>query len=124
MFQFNDQIKFSEIKEIDLTAVGEILIDMISTEYSDTLNCSQFNRYFGGSPGNIVMNIKKLGGNPAIVTKVGKDDFGEFLVDTLKENGVNTEGVQFDEHSNTSMVVVNKSKTTPKFIAYRDPTKR
>ncbi|KPU27258.1 fructokinase [Caloranaerobacter sp. TR13] len=124
MLQLNEKVNLREDKTIDVTAVGEILIDMISTEYSDDLNCKSFEKFFGGSPGNLAINVKNLGAKSSLISKVGNDDFGRFLVDKLNENGVDTSGIEFDDDSNTSMVIVNKSKTTPKFIAYRDAEKK
>ncbi|EOD01535.1 carbohydrate kinase family protein [Caldisalinibacter kiritimatiensis] len=121
MLELNNRITLSNA-QIDVLTVGEILIDMISDEYDD-FNNGGFHRYFGGSPGNIAINVSKLGYKSSIITNVGNDSFGKFLLKKLKENGVNTDGVTLDDSKNTSMVVVSKSKKSPSFIAYRDADK-
>lgn len=110
--------------DIDVLTVGELLIDMISNDYTDEeFSNAGFRKYFGGSPGNIVINMSKLGFKSAIVSNVGNDGFGRFITNVLQENGVDTTGVTMDDSRNTSMVVVSKSKKSPSFIAYRDADK-
>ena len=117
MFNFNNVVKF-ENKIFDVFAIGELLVDMISYDYDADNSCNKYSRYFGGSPANITMNIKRLGGNPIISASVGNDRLGEFLINNLKKNNINTEFINKVNNS-TSMVLVTKSKETPLPIFYR-----
>lgn len=117
MINFNDSLNFED-KAIDIFTIGELLIDMISTDYDDNFNCNNYSKHFGGSPANITMNINRLGGNSTIAACVGKDGLGDFLVNHLKNNNVDTNYINRVNYS-TSMVLVTKSKTTPIPIFYR-----
>ena len=117
MFNLNNIVKF-ENKRFDVFAIGELLVDMISDDYDADNSCNKYSRYFGGSPANITMNIKRLGGNPIISASVGNDRLGEFLINNLKKNNINTEFINKVNNS-TSMVLVTKSKETPLPIFYR-----
>lgn len=116
MFKFNEGIKFQN-KNIDVFAIGELLVDMISDDYD--INCNSYSKFFGGSPANIVMNIKKLGGNPLISASVGNDTLGDFLINHLEKNNINTNYINKVDYS-TSLVLVTKSKETPIPIFYRN----
>jgi len=102
----------------DVLTVGEILIDLISTEYDDNFNCDTYQKFFGGSPGNIALNVKKLGKKSAVASAVGKDGLGEYLIKSLVKDGVDTSNIQIVDYS-TSLVMVTKSKSTPTPIFYR-----
>lgn len=117
MFSFDNKLNFSN-KEIDVFTIGELLIDMISNDYDDNFDCNQYTKHFGGSPANIAMNIKKLGGNAAISSSVGNDGLGDFLINHLKNNNIDTSYINKVNNS-TSMVLVSKSKSTPVPIFYR-----
>ena len=117
MFSFDNTLKFNN-KEIDVFTIGELLVDMISNDYDDSFDCSQYTKYFGGSPANIAMNIKRLGGNSALSSAVGNDGLGDFLINHLKNNNIDTRYISKVDNS-TSMVLVSKSKTTPVPIFYR-----
>ncbi|WAH37054.1 carbohydrate kinase family protein [Alicyclobacillus dauci] len=117
MIAFDKKISF-ESKRNDIVTVGELLIDMISADYSDNFDCNTYHKSFGGSPSNIAMNVTKLGLNSLVFSAVGNDGFGTFLVNQLNDAGIDTSCVQRVNRS-TSMVVVTKSKSTPIPIFYR-----
>mgnify|MGYP001165975165 CR=1 FL=1 len=117
MLSFNDFIPLQN-KSIDLLAVGELLVDMISETYDDVVDSDTYHKFLGGSAANIAMNAKKLGLRSQVVSAVGNDGFGTFLIRKLQEAGVPTHGVQRTPHP-TSLVVVTKSKATPVPIFYR-----
>ncbi|GIO16292.1 fructokinase [Cohnella xylanilytica] len=114
---FREKLHFEE-RPNDLFAVGELLVDMISDEYDDTFLSSGYTKYPGGSPSNIAINAQKLGIRSQIAACVGNDGFGEFLLERLRQEDVNTHFIQRAEES-TSLVVVTKSRATPIPIFYR-----
>ncbi|WP_426349921.1 carbohydrate kinase family protein [Alloiococcus sp. CFN-8] len=117
MILFDKEICFQERKN-DVLAVGELLIDMIATEYGDDFQCSTYKKFFGGSPANIAMNVKKLGVNSLIASAVGDDGLGRYLTKHIQEAGLDTSLIDKVDFS-TSMVMVTKSKNSPTPIFYR-----
>lgn len=117
MLRFDSRATFID-KPNDVLAIGELLIDMISEDYDDALNCDRYYRYFGGSAANLALNVKKLGLKSRVVSAVGKDSFGTFLLQQLEKEGIPTNDIQMSEQS-TSMVVITKSRQTPTPIFYR-----
>lgn len=118
LFELNKEIPL-EKKSNDILCVGEILVDLIASNYSETVKEQAFYPYFGGSPANIAINTKRLGLNSKIVANVGQDRFGDFLIENLKEANVSTQYIMRSENS-TSMVVLNRSLDTPIPTFYRD----
>lgn len=105
-------------KRNDILAVGELLIDMISDTYDDAVNSGTYFRFFGGSAANLAMNAKKLGLRSQVASAVGKDGFGAYLLQQLEQEGIPTDCIQLTDDA-TSMVVVTKSRSTPRPIFYR-----
>ena len=118
MISFNNKIEFCD-REIDVLAVGELLVDMISKEYSNNFESNDYKRFFGGSPANIAMNTTKLGIKSQVVSAVGNDGLGQFLIQHLKNNNMNTSMVKKVNYP-TSLVMITKSKETPVPIFYRN----
>jgi fructokinase len=107
--------------QIDLLALGEILIDFISAERTDSLReASTFRRYLGGSPANLALNVSRLGGDAAIVGKIGCGPFGHYLKHGLEQGGVCTDYVVMDPQVHTSIVFVSQTSGTPDFQPRRD----
>jgi sugar/nucleoside kinase (ribokinase family) len=64
-----------ETEPLDVLTIGEMVVDFISVEKTDTLsNASTFRRYLGGSPANIAVYVSKLRGTSALVAKPPIED--------------------------------------------------
>jgi len=74
-----------------LYTIGELLIDFTPTKHdSFPAEFEHFAKNAGGAPANVAAACAKLGQETALLTQVGQDAFGDFLVDTLKQAGVDT----------------------------------
>ena len=110
----------SEERPLDVVSVGELVVDFISVEQTDTLgNASTFRRYLGGSPANIAVYVSKLGGTAAIVSKTGIGAFGKFLKSQLGRHGVVTDYLVMDHKTNTTIIFVSSTSGTPDFEEFR-----
>ena len=88
--------------------VGEALIDMICTDRGSSLSKGQnFIKKAGGAPANVAAAIAALGGQVDMAAKVGKDPFGQPLIDLLEEMGVNTKWIFQDPHHFTTFAFVS-----------------
>lgn len=75
-----------------ILCAGEILFDFISKSPNKGLGESElFEKRPGGSPFNVAVGLAKLGADVSFLTKIAQDQFGKFLFEYLKENGVNTD---------------------------------
>jgi fructokinase len=61
----------------------------------------------GGAPMNVAYHLKKLGTNPALITKTGDDKYGEDLRRILKNSGVTTKFFYMDQQQPTGLVYAN-----------------
>ncbi len=101
-------------------AIGELLADIISTDYCESLShATMFQLVQGGSPANVAANVKYLGGAAKLVSCVGNDGVGKSLIKALKKTALSTNDIQIHKSEPTSLILISKSKNTPDFIAYR-----
>jgi fructokinase len=107
-------------KPLDVLTIGEMVVDFISDEKTDTLgNASTFRRYLGGSPANIAVYVSKLGGESAVIAKTGIGAFGTFLKGELQRHGVTTEYLSMDHRTHTTVIFVSSTSATPDFEEFR-----
>lgn len=123
MFAFDQPVPFPE-KSVDLLAFGEILVDMIAEEsdqsdQSDQSDPMAYQAYFGGSPSNLSMNCSRFGLSVSLVSALGNDRLGHFLLEQIKLRGLDNAGIQRLERP-TSMVLLNRSSGTPIPAFYRN----
>src|SRR5215210_4761500 len=110
----------AEDRQLDVLTIGEMVVDFISAEKTDTLsNATTFRRYLGGSPANIAVYVSKLGGRSAVIAKTGIGAFGKFLKSELQRHGVVTDYLQMDHRTNTTVIFVSSTSTTPDFEEFR-----
>jgi sugar/nucleoside kinase (ribokinase family) len=99
------------------------LIDFIATEPVSYLEVAAFQKCFGGAPMNTLVGAARLGLSTGAVTAVGEDPFGQFLIEELKKNRVDTSHVSVKKGARTTMAfVANEPRTGERtFIFYRSP---
>ncbi len=64
----------------------------------------------GGAPMNVAYHLKKLGTTPALITKIGLDDYGKRLVNLLSDRELATEYFQVDYDQPTGLVYATPNK--------------
>ncbi|MBO8160378.1 MAG: carbohydrate kinase [Thermosipho sp. (in: Bacteria)] len=97
--------------------LGEILIDLITD--NNLYTSTNFSKKLGGSPLNIAINLSQLGVESRIISRIGSDPFGFFILESLKKYNIDTSLIQTDNEHNTTLVFVSKSKHTPDFFVVR-----
>ena len=74
---------------MDIIPVGRVAIDFNPTDYNKPLSQSEhFNKYLGGSPANIAVGMARLGGKVGFLGKVSDDQFGDFVTDFFRKEGI------------------------------------
>ena len=107
-----------------LVAIGEALIDFIpdrkGCEFGEV---SSFAPAPGGAPANVCAAFSKLGGNSRMITQLGNDPFGDMIIKTLEDSGVDTSAVSRTEEANTALAFVSLSRSGKStYSFYRNPS--
>jgi 5-dehydro-2-deoxygluconokinase len=75
----------------DTLHMGRSSIDLYSNDIGAPFaEITSFAAYVGGSPTNISVGVRRLGLRSALVTGLGEDPVGDFVLRFLEENGVET----------------------------------
>jgi fructokinase len=107
-----------------LYAIGEVLIDFIPQQTGLALkDVLTFEKMPGGAPANVAAAISKYGQQSSMITKLGEDAFGDFLVEQLELAGVHTDKVLRTKQANTGLAFVSlKANGERDFSFYRKPS--
>ena len=106
----------------DVITIGRSSIDLYSQDIGSPFNdIKGFDAFVGGSPLNIAVGCARLGVNASLLTGVGNDKVGEFIVNFLNKEGVNTHCIPVKNQSRSSAVVLG-IEPPDKFplVFYRD----
>ena len=109
---------------LDLITVGRISVDLFAEQINTSFSEPQtFHKSIGGSPTNVAVAAARLGHTSAIITKVGVDPLGQYVVKKLQEFGVNTDFVKVAESGLTPVVLASQDPPEdPKIVFHRQPS--
>ena len=107
----------------DLVCIGRTSVDLYAEQDGSKLEDVQsFRKYVGGSATNIAVGTARLGVKSAMLTRVGEEQMGRFVRETLAENGVDVSQVRSDPEKLTPYVLlaVRAIEDFPRLFAYGD----
>jgi 5-dehydro-2-deoxygluconokinase len=102
--------------------MGRSSIDLYSNDVgAPFVDITSFAAYVGGSPTNISVGTHRLGLNSALLTAVGADPVGDFILHFLGNEGVETRFIPRKPGHRTSAVVLGiEPPDTFPLVFYRD----
>ena len=91
----------------DLLAMGRSSIDLYSNDVGAPFHTiTSFAAYVGGSPTNISVGAQRLGLKTALLTAVGEDPVGDFIMEFLRAEKVDTRFIPRKPGRRTSAVIL------------------
>ena len=92
-------------KEVDIVALGELLIDFTEAGYGKD-GMKLFEQNPGGAPANLLTVASHMGYRTSFIGKVGKDMHGAFLKRTLQNEGIAVDHLIEDDKYFTTLAFV------------------
>jgi 5-dehydro-2-deoxygluconokinase len=94
-------------KPLDVITIGRSSVDLYGDQIGGRLeDMGSFSKYIGGSPTNIACGAARLGLRTAVITGVGDEHMGRFIVEQLAREGVDVRGVKVDPERLTALVIL------------------
>ena len=107
---------------LDVITIGRSSVDLYGNQIGGRLeDMSSFAKYIGGSPTNTAAGASRLGLKSAVITAVGDEHMGRFIIEQLRREGVDTRGVKTDPERLTAVVILGiRDQETFPLIFYRE----
>jgi len=115
-------LNFPAGRRFDLACLGRLAVDLYAQQVGSPLeDVASFAKYLGGSSANIAFGAARLGLRSAMVSRVGDEQMGRFLVQALQREGCDTSMVQVDPQRLTALVLLGlKDRDTFPLLFYRE----
>ncbi len=98
---------------LDVVTIGRSSVDLYGKQIGSRLeDVSSFTKAVGGCPANIAIGAARLGLKSAIVTGVGAEQMGRFLLEQFAREGVSTAGIKVDKERLTALVLLSVENDT------------
>ncbi|MFC1234152.1 5-dehydro-2-deoxygluconokinase [Vibrio sp. F74] len=109
-------------KVLDLICMGRLAVDLYGQQIGSRLeDMGSFNKYLGGSSGNVAYGTAVQGLKSSMLARVGDEHMGRFLQEELESVGCDTSNIIKDSERLTALVILGiKDEDTFPLIFYRD----
>ena len=114
--------RFAAGRRLDIICLGRLGADFYAQQIGARLeDVASFAKYLGGSSANTAFGCARLGLKAAMVSRIGDDAMGRFLVETLAKEGCDVSHVGVDPQRLTAGVVLGiKDRDTFPLIFLRE----
>lgn len=100
-------LKFPSNRTIDLACLGRLAVDLYAQQWGSRLeDARSMAKYLGGSSANLAFGVARLGLRSAMMSRVGNEQMGRFLTETLVAEGCDVSQVQVDPERLTALVLL------------------
>src|SRR5205823_12083554 len=116
-----NQVRFASGRPLDVVCLGRFGVDFYAQQIGARLeDVTSFAKYLGGSSANTAFGCARLGLKAGLISRVGDDAMGRFLVETIAREGCDVSHVGIDPARLTAAVVLGiKDKATFPLIFLR-----
>jgi len=114
--------RFAANRRLDVVCLGRFGVDFYAQQIGARLeDVTSFAKYLGGSSANTAFGCARLGLKAGLISRIGNDANGRFLVETIAKEGCDTSHVGVDPQRLTAAVVLGiKDKDTFPLIFLRE----
>lgn len=100
--------------------IGEPLGLLIARTKGRLENVTGYDLAVAGAEFNVAVGLKRLGHNVTYMSKLGKDPFGNLIVNVMNDNGIDTSSIQYSNDHTTGFMLKSKvEKGDPEIFYYR-----
>ncbi|MDQ0192683.1 sugar kinase [Paenibacillus wynnii] len=105
-------------KQLDVVTFGEPMAMFYANETGPLAEVFSFSKALAGAESNVATGLSRLEHPTGYVTKLGEDNFGQFIVDAQNKEGINTDSVTFTKEYSTGMLIKSKVLTGDPKVEY------
>lgn len=109
-------------KRLDLITMGRASVDVYGDQIGGRLeDMRSFSKYVGGCPANIAIGTSRLGLKTAFLSRVGDEQFGQYIIEHMQQNAVDVSHLRKDSERLTALAILGiKDDETFPLLFYRE----
>ena len=117
-----NRTQFADGRPLEVICLGRLAVDLYAHQVGSPLeDVTSFARYLGGSAGNTAFGSARLGLKSSMLTRVGDEQNGRFLVRELAREGCDVSHVKADPQRLTALAFLGlKDRDNFPLLFYRE----
>ncbi|RLI26283.1 sugar kinase [Candidatus Bathyarchaeota archaeon] len=98
---------------LDIVSLGEVMIQLNALTPGPLRSVYLFEKHVAGTEANVMVGLARLGYRTGLITRVGDDEFGIAIKNTLRGEGVDVSRVKVDPEGYTGVYFVQRHYPVP-----------
>jgi 2-dehydro-3-deoxygluconokinase len=103
---------------MDVVTLGEMMVMLVATEPGPLRAIETFRKHVAGSEANVAIGLARLGHQPGWISRLGSDDFGLYIRNFLRGEGVDVSRVIFDPDHPTGIAFKERRELGARKVIY------
>jgi 5-dehydro-2-deoxygluconokinase len=102
-----DRARGGKVLTLDVICIGRCSVDLYGQQIGSRFeDIASFAKSVGGSPANMAIGTARLGLKSGLVTRVGDEQMGRFVLEQMRREGVALQGIRTDPQRLTALVLL------------------
>ncbi|RLI82515.1 sugar kinase [Archaeoglobales archaeon] len=104
--------------KLDVVTLGESMIQLNAKTIGPLETVREWEQHAAGAESNFAVGVVRMGLKAGWISRLGKDGFGRYIVQVIKENGVDVSQVKFDPSAPTGIYFIWHPKEGESVVKY------
>lgn len=102
----------------DVLTIGETMILLEPVEEGSLKYVSNFRKKYGGAESNVAIGLTRLGSKVGWISGVHDDPLGDYLISSIRGEGVDTSRVVYKEGTENAMYIKERTRPGVNYVYY------
>ena len=98
---------------VEVVTIGETMVAFIPNAHTALRYVQQFSKVVAGAESNVAVGLVKLGHSSGWISKLGNDEFGQFILRELRGEGVDVTSVLISDTHPTGIMFKQFTNVSP-----------
>lgn len=103
---------------LDVVSLGEMMVMLVATEAGPLRSIETFRKHVAGSEANVAIGLARLGHRPGWISRLGDDEFGLYVRNFLRGEGVDVARVTLDPLHPTGIAFKERRELGARRVIY------
>ncbi len=103
-----------------LLTIGETMVSFASDTIGPLRYVQDYSTRTAGAESNVALGVQKLGYDAAWISKIGDDEMGKYILNSIRSEGVDCKGVMVDPEHRTGIMLKQRSGSETAVFYYRE----
>jgi len=98
---------------LDIVTMGEVMVQFNPVTTGPLRHVTYFEKHAAGSEANFAVGMARMGFKAGLITRVGNDEFGKYIINVLKSEGIDVSRIKIDKEAPTGIYFIQRGYPIP-----------